>query len=228
MSTEQIATQYSPEYLEEYNGYGLYVLTITFIIVETLCVSLRFYSRKLGNVPWGADDTLIIPGAILCLAICACCLAHLQTGALGHHEAAVIAKDPYQLVIWARYVLVFPLVYSGAVLFTKLAILAIYLRIFTSSFYRTATWVLVGLLIANWVALTVATCLMCIPLNYLWDRTIPGGHCINIDAFYCWSGLFNVVTDIAMLVLPLPVIWKLNTSRNIKVGLTILFATGSV
>lgn len=74
MSTEQIATQYSPEYLEEYNGYGLYVLTITFIIVETLCVSLRFYSRKLGNVPWGADDTLIIPGAILCLAICACCL----------------------------------------------------------------------------------------------------------------------------------------------------------
>lgn len=74
MSAEQIATQYSPEYLAEYNGYSLFVLAITFIVVEVLCVSLRFYSLKLGKVPWGADDTLIVPGAIFCLAICACCL----------------------------------------------------------------------------------------------------------------------------------------------------------
>ena len=64
--------QYPPGYLDEYRGQTLIDLAIAFLVIETVCVALRFYARRIGKVPWGADDTLIVPGFILCAAVCAC------------------------------------------------------------------------------------------------------------------------------------------------------------
>ena len=139
-----------------------------------------------------------------------------------------MVSDPEKLVLWAKFVLVLPLLYLGAVLFPKLAILAIYLRVFTTPSYRVACWALAALLIANWLAFTITTFMMCTPLEYLWNKAIIGGHCFNINLFYRWSAFPNIVTDVVMLVLPLPAVWKLHTSRNIKIGLTITFAAGSM
>lgn len=78
------------------------------------------------------------------------------------------------------------------------------------------------------VADTVAASVMCLPLDYLWDKSIPGGKCINIAAFYRWGSLPNAVSDLFMLVIPLPTVWKLQVERKVKIGLTVTFLTGSV
>jgi hypothetical protein len=135
--------------------------------------------------------------------------------------------DPGALIVYQHYVLAIALVYLFAVLFPKLAILAIYLHVFTDKLYRKACWFLGGLLVANTIGSTVAGVLMCVPLNYLWDRSIDG-HCFDIPDYLRYIALVNIVTDVVMLVLPLPLIWKLRISRNVKLGLTCTFATGSV
>lgn len=155
-------------------------------------------------------------------------LADLSYGGLGYHEIAILTSEPAKLVVWAKFVLAGPMVDLAAVLFSKLAILAIYLRIFTFRSFRIACWALAAVLVANWFAFTVTAFMMCTPLNYLWNQRVVGGHCFNIDAFYRWSALPNIVTDLVMLILPLPVVWRLHTSRSIKIGLTITFATGSM
>ncbi|KAL8936949.1 MAG: hypothetical protein Q9216_004664, partial [Gyalolechia sp. 2 TL-2023] len=219
---------YTQEYLDAYNGNSLYAVSILFIVLVTICVALRFYARRMGNVAWGLDDTFIIPGTIFCLALCTCALVDLSDRALGYHEAAVAATHPEKLIRRAKFILVAPLLYLNAVLFPKLAILATYLRIFTPSSYRNICWVLVAVLVANWFTFTVACFKMCTPLAYLWNRGIVGGRCFDINLFYRWSAFPNIATDVAMLVLPVPVVWKLHTSRNTKVGLTVMFATGSL
>ena len=161
-------------------------------------------------------------------------IAIVVDGGVGHHEAALALTDPEKLVIVGKFLLVVALLYLAAVVFPKLALLAIYLRIFVQPRFRTTCYILATLIIANWVGNTVAGLLMCKPLQYLWDHsitgdpTLTGGHCFHIYVWMCWASLINIVTDVAMLVLPLPVIWKLHTSRSIKIGLTITFATGSV
>ena len=120
------------------------------------------------------------------------------------------------------------MVYLPAVVLPKLAILVLYLRIFTKRQDRIACWVVGAFMIANLVGTMVAGFLMCIPLKFLWNRTIAGGHCININAWYRWSSLMNISTDLVMLVLPLPVVWKIQSSKKIKIGLTFTFATGSM
>ena len=42
-----------------------------------------------------------------------------------------------------------------------------------------------------------------------------------------WS-VPNIVTDVVMLILPMPVIWRLKISRAQKAGLTVTFLLGSV
>lgn len=153
-------------------------------------------------------------------------VADLSFGSLGYHQ--VVVSDPEKLVLRAKFVLAVPLLYLAAVLFPKLAILAIYMRIFTTSLYRYTCWALAVFLIVNWVTFTVAAFLMCTPFEYLWNKTIPGGHCLDLKLLFLWSAFPNIVTDLVMLVLPLPVVWKLNTSRNTKIGLTITFVTGSM
>lgn len=155
-------------------------------------------------------------------------IADVIYGGVGYHEAALVSTAPGKLIVYAKFILVVPLLYLAAVVFPKLAILAIYLRVFTQPRFRTACYVLATVLVANWIATTVAGLLICRPLEYLWDHTIAGGHCFNINAYFRWASLVNIITDVAMLVLPLPVIWELHTSRNIKIGLTITFATGSL
>ena len=243
---QNATSSYSREYLLEYNGNSLLAIAILFIILVSTCVGLRFYARRLGRVKWGVDDILIIPGTFFCLAVCICALgksrlymineclcltsllAQLQIGGVGHHQAFVAATAPDELPRRAKFLLVTPLMYLAAVLFPKLAILAIYLRIFISRPYRVACWVLGAFLIINWFTFTVAAFMMCSPLEYLWNKKIIGGQCFDINLFYRMSAFPNIATDVIMLALPLPVVWKLQASQNVKIGLTITFATGSM
>ena len=66
------SVQFPPGYLDEYRGRTPLGVAIAFLILETICVALRIYARRIGKGPWGADDTLILPGYILCAALCAC------------------------------------------------------------------------------------------------------------------------------------------------------------
>lgn len=54
------------------------------------------------------------------------------------------------------------------------------------------------------------------------------GVCINKAAFYLAAASLNVLTDWAILTLPIPVILKTSWSRRQKFLLCLLFGTGSL
>lgn len=69
--------------------------------------------------------------------------------------------------------------------------------------------------------------LSCVPYEYLWDPTIEGGYCrINTAYVSLSSACFVFSTDIIILFIPQRVIWKLNMSRNRKIGVSLVFALG--
>lgn len=73
-NNQSSVTLFPPGYLEEYNAQIPISVGILFIVLEVVCVVLRFWARIIGKIAWGVDDTLIIISAILCLALIACCL----------------------------------------------------------------------------------------------------------------------------------------------------------
>ena len=56
-------------YLDEFNGDQLRTTCIIFIVLDTLCVALRFWSRRYQKAPFGWDDYLIIPAWICTVGV---------------------------------------------------------------------------------------------------------------------------------------------------------------
>lgn len=110
----------------------------------------------------------------------------------------------------------------------KISILCLYLRIFVKRGTRIACYVLIGVITANWIAFSIADIFQCTPVAYQWDKSIAHGTCFNDTLFSRASSVPNIITDVVMLVLPIPVLWRLQTSTVRKLGLTVVFFTGSV
>ena len=141
---------------------------------------------------------------------------------------ALKETNPSLITAWAKILLADTTLYFIGVVPSKLAILALYRRLFTLKPYLIAVYVLAGLIVAASVANIITTLLQCQPIAFNWDKTIEGGHCIDINSFFRWCSIPNIVTDMAMLILPMPVIWQLHTSKNVKIGLTLTFLTGAM
>ena len=93
--------------------------------------------------------------------------------------------------------------------------------------YRFATHAIAIIMILSWLAGCMMGILICKPIQYSSDKTIPGGHCGDLMGIFCWTSLPNFITDIAMLILPLPMVWKPHTGLP-KIGLSLTFITGSM
>ena len=117
--------------------------------------------------------------------------------------------------------------YVPAVTLPKLAILALYQRIFTTRFYRWTSYLVGEFMILVWTTSLVLAFTECQPFEYSWNKTIPG-RCIDLMILLRYISGLNLASDVAILILPLPVIWNLHTSRARKVGLTLTFLTGSL
>ena len=154
-------------------------------------------------------------------------IAMVKIGGLGRHAAA-FESDPSILVRCVKLEVAFICVYLCAVTVPKLAILGLYLRIFPEKPYRLACYVISGVLVASLVANITTVSVICIPLKALWDPPIQSAHCINQNAFFRYSTLPNIITDLCMLILPLPVIWRMSLSTRDKLGLSLTFCTGSM
>ena len=50
---------------------------------------------------------------------------------------------------------------------------------------------------------------MCSPREKIWNPLMHTGHCFNANAIYIASGIFNVISDFAILILPMIPISKL-------------------
>lgn len=110
--------------------------------------------------------------------------------------------------------------------FSKLSLLTLYIKVFPLSrltIVSKVTWVGVALLA---VSGTMCTLLICQPIQFNWDLTIPGGHCGSIKTVFGIYGVLNLFTDLMVLGLPIPSLAGLKLPTNRKVALVTTFGIG--
>lgn len=78
-----------------------------------------------------------------------------------------------------------------------------------------------------WISNTLVAIFACTPIRGFYDFSVPA-KCINTVQFYWASAVLNVITDFLILVLPMPVVWKLHMSLRRKIGVSLLFVMGGL
>lgn len=49
---------------------------------------------------------------------------------------------------------------------------------------------------------------VCIPFTKVWNPEVAG-RCINANAFYIATSTLNMVFDLAIFILPIPIVWEM-------------------
>lgn len=149
-------------------------------------------------------------------------------GGVGRHLSEVEKDDPALVTGWAKGIFAVELIYLTSVALPKLSVLFLYLRVFTTRGSRISTQVTIAFISLNWVIFVVACFLQCRPLAFWWNRTIEGGSCFDIQAFYRAMCVPNLFTDLIVMSLPMRPILQLKLRVVKKVALLIIFLTASM
>jgi hypothetical protein len=108
----------------------------------------------------------------------------------------------------------------------KLSILAMYRQIFPTSFVMVGSYVLGGIVLTWWIAVTLIALLQCRPLPMLWDVFITDGTCMDRIQLFLGNAIPNIITDVLILGLPLSGVLRLQISLSKKLGISGIFLLG--
>lgn len=155
--------------------------------------------------------------------------AMVRDGGVGHHTIWNCVKNPMALIVYLKLQIPFTILQAIAIALAKVGILFMFLRIFIQPFYRYATYTIMAIQVGAMISATVVQCIVCTPISYLWEPQLhPNGHCIDINTFWRWINFPQIVTDVAILILPLPALMQLHLSTKDKIGVVATFCTGAM
>ncbi|KAI9367647.1 hypothetical protein BJX61DRAFT_527392 [Aspergillus egyptiacus] len=211
-----------------YCGDRLLGVSIAIAVVQIIVVPARFYTRYLQRISCTWDDYLIVPALIASLGQSALYIVLLRVAGLGYHFRYV-QQTPEKLValqkgLLANQILDFPFTVTPA----KVSILLFYVRVFQTRSFRILAYVIGFLVVGHGIGVFFAALFQCSPVQYTWDKTIPGGSCFDQQAFYRYVSPPNIFTDFAILIMPMPVVWRLQTKLTQKLALTGVFLLGGL
>lgn len=115
--------------------------------------------------------------------------------------------------------------YNASLAFTKFSILFQYLRIFPGRSFRYVCYSVMGIVATYSSWAIVSGFVNCIPVAKFWNHELPG-NCLDFEAIWFFNAAMNITTDIALLLLPMPLLSKLQLPRMQKLALIGVFAIG--
>ncbi|KAF2685508.1 hypothetical protein K458DRAFT_13206 [Lentithecium fluviatile CBS 122367] len=218
----------TPDYLAEDLGPTIIATASLMIIFCTAFVGLRYWARYLTQTPFGAEDVFIPFAWLSEMGLCTVAIAMVKYTGTGRHTIKVLDEDPAKFTNYLKGVTANEFLHPAAVAFPKICVVLLFLRVFTNKYERMAAWGLIGVIFAAWLSFTVATMFQCVPFAFNWDKNIQGATCFNFRAFATSSSVPNIVTDVVVLFLPIRTVVDLKISIGRRVGLMLIFLTGSI
>lgn len=118
------------------------------------------------------------------------------------------------------------ILYTLTLILAKCGFLALYWRIFNYRSLRISVLVTASIVTIWGIATLVTSFLSCIPTSGFWDKSIQFSCHVNTNKFFTATSVINMLTDGWVLSLPIPYIFKLQTSLGQKLSLSALFVLG--
>lgn len=201
---------------------------IVFSVVPTAAVLLRVIARRISARALNLSDYCAIIAAALTIALEAVSIAAVVHCGLAYgHVSEIVAQfGSTPVVTLLKLVIPLQFLWTLSLGFSKTSILLLYSHLFKSEHYVVVAARATIIMNVVWAAGTILTAsLICQPFSKHWD-TVSGGHCGDQVRSFIITGTINVATNLAIIVLPLPALYKLRMSICKKLVLVAIFSLG--
>ncbi|KAK9413949.1 putative FAD-binding PCMH-type domain-containing protein [Seiridium unicorne] len=131
------------------------------------------------------------------------------------------------LIITAVLTYTVDLMWLTLVALIKMSILHFYITVFRETMFIRAARGTMCFVIAFWIAAFFSDAFFCIPPKKSWLPEIPG-HCGDDTILYIVLASVDLIIDVTVIALPMPILWGLQLPTPKKIGLTFVFGLGLV
>ncbi|KAK4149866.1 integral membrane protein [Chaetomidium leptoderma] len=206
------------------NAYLVYIPAAIFVVICPVLMGLRIWARLRKRGQLGADDWTAIAALIFALLTSGFLVASCQYG-MGRHWVAIKGRDRFET---NKYFYMAQVTYKAAINLVKCCILLLYLRLFNVvRWFRYCCWALLTAVTMYCLASILVTIFQCRPILRAFDKDTPG-TCIDTAKFWFANAGFSIATDVIILLLPMPLLWKLEAPNAQKYALMVVFTIGVV
>lgn len=121
------------------------------------------------------------------------------------------------------------LVYGPNAWFVKVTLLLVVIRVFSiNRTFVIAGYAFIAAMAGYYVPVLFIKINICSPIRGFWDPSVPGTHCLNQRAIFVADTVVSAVTDLAVLLAPVPVIMAIKMSLTQKIRVYLLLGAGGV
>jgi hypothetical protein len=241
MPSEMDTTMLEPGYVAENNSASLFATSITFLVVESIFLTLLYTSRYLakGERKNLSMEVFMTMTYILCVAkiiIATCMLRNcpeekssadtvivmVEIGGVGCH---LITLSPDTVTNALKLSTALQIVCPLTTSLSKLGVLCMLYRIFgqTSYWYRMSIRGMFVLVVAIMLVQCLIPFVNCRPFSKTWNPNRPGSCAIPGLSLWRYLSVPNVLTTLVVVGLPISGLVKLHVSRPVKFGLAVVF-----
>ncbi|KAL1970675.1 hypothetical protein VTN77DRAFT_4319 [Rasamsonia byssochlamydoides] len=191
-------------------------------VVSIVAVGLRFYAISLLRRQIKVHDILCTVSLVGLLAYSIDTMIGTIDGGIGLHITQLTMP---QLTIALKTFFASEFFWSISIASFRLSILCLYIQIFPTpiiGYFAYASMTIVGLFFIGSI-ITILT--ICRPIAFTWDKTLHG-VCGDEATAELVAASFNMVLDVVIVLLPFPVVWKLQMAKQKKAAVLATFALG--
>ena len=212
---------------------GLRALCGSLVAITTIVSGLRLYARRVQRVKFGIDDWMIIPSYLAFIGMVACALLGVQLRQFGYPETRVAASHlPFH--VEAALVVSLDVLSAASLGFTRVSALLFYRRIFCvvgrTAALRAAIYTNI-MVISLWMAaFIILPPLQCGPDLGVWSApaSVRAVHCRMGNRIILSFCISDLLIETAVIVMPMPSIFRLQTSLKRRLAVLFVFLTAFV
>jgi hypothetical protein len=209
-------------------GVSFGIIFVVFFTTARLIVR-RFYTRKLG-----ADDLMIVPGALGCIAYLSSVIVQCTDGCLGKHIWDCTYNEMGYFYTWETvndplfFFTVFSVKLSIALQNRRLTLMA-------GKHWQIIHWIFIITFAISLPVLTIINMVQCIPININYSLQaiallpdVQSIRCVNKTSLSYAGRAIHIATDVLLLCVPIIIIARLQMQRKKKYRLLCIFLIGGM
>ncbi|EAW10000.1 uncharacterized protein ACLA_042220 [Aspergillus clavatus NRRL 1] len=218
-------------------GFTLWIWSVVMVILSGLFVggrlAIRYYNRRVGTDDWTILASLI-SSVLLSLTECSGKDGISSTdrvftdGLAVHYGYGKHSRDiePHDRIIALKWFFAAQVMYKVVITINKISFLCLYLRIFIQPVFRRICYGGIVFLVAWGLAYILVTIFQCTPIASFWDKSIVHKTCVNSKAQWLSYAVINILSDVAILTLPIHPVTTLHLPRAKKMAVVAIFGMG--
>lgn len=185
---------------------------------------MRVYTRWKIVPPWLLDDWCCLISFVLSILYSSTALAMNRFGG-GYHVWEI---TPAQFQSFNKALYADTVVYGPNAWFVKVTLLLVVIRVFSvNRSFVIFGYGFIAAMLGYYLPVMIIKINICRPISGFWDSSVKA-ECFNQRAIFVADTVISAVTDLAVLLMPVPLILKLRMPWQQKLKVHIMLGAGGI